>query len=393
MEDELKEDRGLKEIPASEILAKIEKGEPVEYDHVKIVGDLDISKLDLPKRHIDRTDLEINSFGLEDEIAIINSIIKITCSDVLGVCNFGEAAFEKEVDFSGSHFHEYVDFCGSQFIRTDGDFSGSMFIEDANFSASQFNGWADFKGSRFIKRADFQLSVILGGVDFSESEFNGAVDFLKCQFRFDVDFSGSKFKGTVTFNGSEFCRDACFSRCEFSQKTDFSWSQFDGDSLSFKHSKFCDPISQERACRKAKNVLERNGDRQEAGYYFYCEMDAKRKQKPCYIRYPEFFFLQLIFGYGVHPPRLIAWWGIIVAAFAAFYWIGRGSNGATQLFDYLKFSLATAIAPGYIATIITPGSTGYLFDPKYQAVAIVESIFGTFLWAGFIATFAKKYMR
>ncbi len=40
---------GLKEIPASEILAKIKKGEPVEYDNVTISGDLDISKLDLPK--------------------------------------------------------------------------------------------------------------------------------------------------------------------------------------------------------------------------------------------------------------------------------------------------------------------------------------------------------
>ena len=67
--------------------------------------------------------------------------------------------------------------------------------------------------------------------------------------------------------------------------------------------------------------------------------------------------------------------------------------GATQLFDYVKFSLATAIAPGYIATIISPGSTGFKLAQEYQAVAIVESIFGTFLWAGFIATFARKYMR
>ena len=36
----------LKEIPASKrILAKIEKGEPVEYDHVHINGNLDVSGL------------------------------------------------------------------------------------------------------------------------------------------------------------------------------------------------------------------------------------------------------------------------------------------------------------------------------------------------------------
>ena len=38
---------GLREVPASEILAKIEKGEPVEYDHVRFIGDIDISKINL----------------------------------------------------------------------------------------------------------------------------------------------------------------------------------------------------------------------------------------------------------------------------------------------------------------------------------------------------------
>ena len=33
------------EVPASEILAKMQKGEPVEYDHVKVKGDLDLSRL------------------------------------------------------------------------------------------------------------------------------------------------------------------------------------------------------------------------------------------------------------------------------------------------------------------------------------------------------------
>ena len=46
---------GLREIPASEILDKILKGEPVEYDHVIIKGDLDINKCkrDLPKKSED----------------------------------------------------------------------------------------------------------------------------------------------------------------------------------------------------------------------------------------------------------------------------------------------------------------------------------------------------
>ena len=44
----------LREIPASEILDKIQKGEPVEYDHVRITGELDLSKLDLLTELVDR---------------------------------------------------------------------------------------------------------------------------------------------------------------------------------------------------------------------------------------------------------------------------------------------------------------------------------------------------
>ena len=47
MAEEPKSEAELTEIPASEILDKIQKGEPVEYDHVRIIGDLDLSKLDL----------------------------------------------------------------------------------------------------------------------------------------------------------------------------------------------------------------------------------------------------------------------------------------------------------------------------------------------------------
>ncbi len=40
--EESRNDAELTEIPASEILDKIQKSEPVEYDHVWIIGDLDL---------------------------------------------------------------------------------------------------------------------------------------------------------------------------------------------------------------------------------------------------------------------------------------------------------------------------------------------------------------
>jgi len=46
----------MRVVPAQEILDKIERGEPVAYDHVIVEGDLD--RLELPKRRVNRTDLE-----------------------------------------------------------------------------------------------------------------------------------------------------------------------------------------------------------------------------------------------------------------------------------------------------------------------------------------------
>jgi aminoglycoside phosphotransferase len=44
----------LKEVPASEILDKVQKGEPVEYDHVVVKGDLNLPGQSLNTFRFDR---------------------------------------------------------------------------------------------------------------------------------------------------------------------------------------------------------------------------------------------------------------------------------------------------------------------------------------------------
>ncbi len=382
----------LKDVNASEIVAKIGKGETVDLDHARILGDLNIGKLNLPNRSIRRTDLETKSLGLEDSISIIASIIKITNSEIQGVTNFGEAAFSQEFDFSGSRFKDIADFRGSKF---DGptDFTGTQFSEEALFSGTQFTGGALFEGCLFDGWADFLGFRVIGHAQFRRCQFNKRADFLRSRFSgYTVDFSESEFRGQTIFRRSMFCEDTYFCRCVFIGDLDFSGSQFKGDVLTFKHSEFSKPKSQEDACRRAKNISEKNGDREEAGYHFDREMDARRRQRPWYLRYPELVFIQMIFGYGVHPWRLMTWWGIIVTSFAFLFWVAKGIEGAT-IFDCIKFSFATAIAPGYIASVINPGNSGYRLVSEYHALAMAETIIGTFLWAGFIATFARKYMK
>ncbi|MFB0563402.1 MAG: hypothetical protein ACETWM_19555 [Candidatus Lokiarchaeia archaeon] len=40
----------------------------------------------------------------------------------------------------------------------------------------------------------------------------------------------------------------------------------------------------------------------------------------------------------------------------------------------------------------TPGYGGYSPRPGFEILAAFEAVFGTFIWAAFIATFARKYM-
>lgn len=368
----------VREVPASEILDKIKRGEDVEYDCVVVKGDLKLPSSQIIGRYA-------NAFwyGTDERIETINSEIKITNSKLEGVLNFGNAIFQKQVQFRN------IKFTG-----------------DAYFIGSQFNKKTDFSDSRFSK------------------------------YTF---FDSAKFDGEAHFIGAQFSQNAFFRESHFNGYSCFDGSKFDGDSLTFQNAIFKMPFAQEDACRRAKNVLERSGNKEEAGYHFYREMEGRRKRNGFINRISwtprvswnnikvmwkskknsfkerilaiadilfgwvwrfvwydliEFIFVQKVFGYGVHPWWLMFWWGIIVIIFAILYHAGNGIMGATQPFDYIKVSFATAIAPGYIAAIINPGnSTGYRLISEFQAVAMAETIVGTFLWAGFIATFARKYMR
>jgi len=303
-------ENGLKEIPANEILGKIEMGDSlIEYEHVFIKGDLNVSELSVPK---DRK----GKLQVLPLICIKNSVIN-------GVVNFSSCALNEA----------------------------------------------------FI----LEKTTVKGAAYFDSTDFNGEAYFI-----------GSIFEDNVYFWGSTF-RYADFSESKFIGVVDFSGSKFSGENLTFESALFASPLSQEDACRRAKIVLEANGDREKAGYHFYREMEGKRKRKPWHIRYPEWFFIQLIFGYGVHPFRLMACWLGFVSLFAATYMIWHGIDpvasqlkGNATLADYVWFSIATAVTPGY---------AGYKPTPDFKWVAGLEAIFGTFMWAAFIATFSRKYMR
>ena len=105
-------------VPASEILAKIERGEDVEYDNVIVKGDLDLG---------DKT---------------------------LGTVHFRDAIFQGSVNFGGTNFTGSASFIGANFSAR-ADFGRSKFSGYADFLGAEFGGYANFLGAEFDKELTF----------------------------------------------------------------------------------------------------------------------------------------------------------------------------------------------------------------------------------------------
>jgi uncharacterized protein YjbI with pentapeptide repeats len=348
------------------ILNRIQKGKNVHLRHAVIKGGLRESRLDLPTKHVNRTEYQL-ALGLPLESKIISSDIEIINSEFEGFVDFSNCIFEKPASFKNTSFMD---------VRFDGaSFSGDAMFDNASFRSARFIG-TSFRYAGFSKTS-FRFA------DFDGASFDGYTWFTRASFEF-ARFVGASFSRHASFWKASFCRDASF-----------KYALFNGEFLTFTDASFAEPHPQEYACRKAKNVLEKNGDREEAGYNFYLEMDGKRRQKPWYIRYPEFVFIQMIFGYGVHPFRLMFCWLLAATIFALFYALKGGiisklpASSLPEPISYFVecfyFSIVTAVTPGYGKYELTSWI--------YQVVASFEAIFGTFMWAAFIATFARKYMR
>ncbi|MGV8126934.1 MAG: pentapeptide repeat-containing protein [Methanothrix sp.] len=241
------DEEGMREVPAQEILDKIERGEPVEYDHVIVEGDLDLYRLELPKRWANRTDFEVEYIGLSEDVMLVSSSIRLNDSAINGKISFSNARFINPVDFSHSHlngsaffgdsaFNGTADFGGSVFNGT-ANFRGSAFNDYADFGGSVFNGTANFRGSDFNGTASFWRSAFNDDASFWYSDFNGTAIFWRSAFNDYADFRGSAFNGTADFRGSDFNDYADFRGSAFNGYADFEGSDFNGYA-SFWYSAF-----------------------------------------------------------------------------------------------------------------------------------------------------------
>lgn len=400
-EHDPKPDPSMRVILVEDIIRQMDRGVPINYEGCIIRGDLVL--------YVAPGEPEITK--QVNKIKIINSVFE-------GCFHLWNIKTIHDIDFSGNHFNEKVTFqeCIFNSVR----FNGSVFDKTVSMFSSTFNIYCIFikchlKDVFTTQDCSFKMTA-----SFKEACFKKLAAITNSNF-FNVDFENSKFNDIANFMDTRF-RDANFNRVNFNKNFSFNGCQFDGEEISFKDLVLNDPRSGELIFRKAKNTSEKLGNRVDSGYYFYREMKSIREQNSLFyqslqdkIHRPnqsiklenleiikhflwydgfEYIFVQKIFGYGVHPWWLMGWWIVLIGLFAFIYSLGDVLIKDPSWINYLKYSLGIALAPGYIITTINSVNPGvYHLDLKYQAIAIVETILGTFMWAGFIATFAKKYMK
>jgi hypothetical protein len=254
-----------------------------------------------------------------------------------------------------------------------------------------FGGMKNVRSIRFKGNEDLDKKIEIVGDVFLGNELMGNLDlnFVKIDGTLHLDglkannvlLNKTEIKGNIWFSRSELV-DINFNEVEIKGETNFHTAKIAGK-LDCKKVKFENLSAAEETNRVAKNRWNVLGDREEADYYFYREMEAKRVQKKWYFRYPE-VIIQYCFGYGVYPERFIITWFSIILVFTAIYSTQSGINADLGFFSYFYSSVVTAITPGF-------GT--YRPEGIYQLFASIEAIVGTFMWAAFIATFTRKYMR
>jgi hypothetical protein len=262
-------------------------------------------------------------------------------------------------------------------------FNGAVIREDALFNGAEIDKNALFNSAEIGKNASFRRAKIRGTANFSRAKIGKKVSFMDAEIGEYTVFNRAAIGGDALFVGAKMGRNVFFEEAEIDGDVTFDGTEIKGV-CSFKDAVFKKPKAQEEASRTARKTQERIGDRVEADYYFYREMEAKRKQKHPSIRVLE-LPAQYIFGYGVHPLWVIISWLVTVICLALVYWMGNGVVAADSFWEYFYFSVVTAATPGYGGYKPSPGF--------YQGLASFEAIFGTFMWAAFIATVVRKYMR
>jgi hypothetical protein len=241
--------RAQSAVNAAEIIARINRNEPVSYQNAVISGDLDLTEL-ANKRPNDRSNWGGQGSYLStvtvpvtfknctfsgNVIAYKNTTASRNRED--GLLNMGNggitstADFTEPVTFDNCVFQQDAAFKYTTF-RRQAAFVGNTFKDIALFKYTRFSESAVFSGSSFGEYADFKYAKFNTESDFRNTRFNGSADFKYTKFDEKADFGQARFARNADFKYTDLPRGSRFDETEFNGSADFKYTTLGGKRFS-----------------------------------------------------------------------------------------------------------------------------------------------------------------
>ena len=315
-----------------------------------------------------------------------------------GDAYFERATFENDAMSIRTTFKGNAWFKGTTF-KGDAWFEGATFKEYADFSRATFKWDAGFVGVVFEADAMFKGVTFGGDVWFEEAIFKGDTEFIEVTFGEDADFTKKKddekykFYDELSFSGAEFRKIDIDIPSEWFKLPEAEAEACGVQRISYDKEGKKDDVDrmflrERRSLRKAR-IMKAKEEEKEKKKNKFQGIKSKLKKKVELIKayassLMEYLLADLSCEYGTNWKRpVFLWIFFVLILFPIIYGLTNGVE-VNSLFDYFYFSIVTATTIGY--GDLHPIGIGKVF-------ACVEAIFGTFMWAAFIAIFARKYMR
>lgn len=192
-----------------------------------------------------------------------------------------------------------------------------------------------------VFRGQYLCDQDFSGQDLSHSDFEGAIlkrcNFNGCNLSFtnftNADLYRATFQNATVY--TTLYRGADLTRADFCGAWLYGIKIFDAD---LTHTLFDDVVREEKEKHYEKaadiyNTLKRafaeNGNKEESAKFYYKQCVANRKQKPKPVQTVDWFFRDLLTGYGERMFPCIVISAVVIFLFSALYFCCNGRANFT----------------------------------------------------------------
>jgi hypothetical protein len=363
-----------------------------------------------------------------------------------GFANFGDANFNGFANFGDANFKGFANFRDANF-KGNTNFVNATFKKDANFEDAIFQEDANFRYTFFEVFALFGDAIFQGDANFEDAIFQEDANFRGTNFKGDANFEINNIKGNIYFNNAVFTHSKTISLdiknkaeinfekaylenvfLEFAlgKKTFINFTKTILRNITIEKEQIKNHILQEerkdfQQAKKIYLLLKNNfhniGQYDDESWALKKEKDMERKS---YFHFKSlhkwlwFCFLNVIYGYGERPFRVIVSAMAIIIIFT-FIFMNFGIDANPQIDTLQKSNILKELFMGiryrdllirlkdisfeqvknclYFSTV-TFTTLGYGdFRPLEGWSRIfsgTEAFIGAFIIALFVYTFARR---